>query len=118
MAASSSSIMAILSLALLVLFMGIAKAQLSSTDFYSKSCPNLFPTVKSQVQSAIAKEARMGASLLRLFFHDCFVNVIRTLLSLQLRKSYIYTRTHMHINCRINTHLKAFEFKCTFVFYI
>ncbi|XP_047327189.1 peroxidase P7 [Impatiens glandulifera] len=48
-------------------------AQLS-TNFYSKSCPDLFPTVKSVVHSAIAKEARMGASLLRLFFHDCFVN--------------------------------------------
>jgi len=59
--------------ALLVPFLGISSAQLS-TSFYSKSCPNLFPTVKSAVQSAISKEARMGASLLRLFFHDCFVN--------------------------------------------
>ncbi|KAM7494738.1 hypothetical protein LguiB_029347 [Lonicera macranthoides] len=60
-------------LAFLVLFMGISSAQLS-TNFYSKSCPKLFPTVKSTVQTAISKEARMGASLLRLFFHDCFVN--------------------------------------------
>ncbi|PON83216.1 Peroxidase [Trema orientale] len=74
MASSSSPFMAKLSLALLVLFMGSATAQLSSQDFYSKSCPKLFPTVKSTVQSAIAKETRMGASLLRLFFHDCFVN--------------------------------------------
>ncbi|XP_062092418.1 peroxidase 4-like [Humulus lupulus] len=72
--ASTSLFMAILSLALLVLFTGSTSAQLSSPDFYSKSCPNLFPTVKSKVQSAIATETRMGASLLRLFFHDCFVN--------------------------------------------
>lgn len=45
-----------------------------STDYYSYTCPNLLTTVKGVVASAIAKEARMGASLLRLFFHDCFVN--------------------------------------------
>ncbi|KAK4799300.1 hypothetical protein SAY86_024665 [Trapa natans] len=46
-----------------------------STGYYYKSCPGVFATVKSTVHSAIAKEARMGASLLRLFFHDCFVNL-------------------------------------------
>ncbi|KAL7146692.1 hypothetical protein ABFS83_06G058400 [Erythranthe nasuta] len=57
----------------LVFLIGSSSAQLS-TDYYSKSCPNLFTTVKSVVRSAIQNEARMGASLLRLFFHDCFVN--------------------------------------------
>lgn len=73
--ASPSSYMAIVTMALLILFLGSSTAQLS-TDYYSQSCPKLFPTVKSAVKSAVAKEARMGASLLRLFFHDCFVNVI------------------------------------------
>uniref|UniRef100_A0A7N0THG3 Peroxidase n=1 Tax=Kalanchoe fedtschenkoi TaxID=63787 RepID=A0A7N0THG3_KALFE len=50
-----------------------ASAQLSTT-FYSKSCPNLLSIVRSAVQSAVSKEARMGASLVRLHFHDCFVN--------------------------------------------
>ncbi|GMI73234.1 peroxidase 52 [Hibiscus trionum] len=58
---------------LLVVVLGSSNAQLS-TNFYSKSCPNLLPTVKSTVRSAVSKETRMGASLLRLFFHDCFVN--------------------------------------------
>ncbi|KAK8631248.1 hypothetical protein V6N13_080003 [Hibiscus sabdariffa] len=62
-----------LTLLLLVAVLGSSNAQLS-TNFYSKSCPNLFSTVKSTVRSAVNKEARMGASLLRLFFHDCFVN--------------------------------------------
>lgn len=75
MALFSSSFKAIVTLAFLILFMGTTSAQLSTT-FYSNSCPNLFTTVQSVVKSAIAKEARMGASLLRLFFHDCFVNVI------------------------------------------
>ncbi|XP_077236940.1 peroxidase P7-like [Tasmannia lanceolata] len=58
---------------LLLLFLGNSSAQLS-TSFYSNSCPNLFTTVKCTVNSAIQNERRMGASLLRLFFHDCFVN--------------------------------------------
>ncbi|XVF41172.1 hypothetical protein PTKIN_Ptkin01aG0258500 [Pterospermum kingtungense] len=73
MASASSFSKFSLTLLLLVLFLGSTNAQLS-TNFYSKSCPNLFPTAKSVVHSAIMKEARMGASLLRLFFHDCFVN--------------------------------------------
>ncbi|XP_020215737.2 peroxidase P7 [Cajanus cajan] len=48
-------------------------AQLSPT-FYATTCPNLQTIVRSAMRQAIAKEARLGASILRLFFHDCFVN--------------------------------------------
>ncbi|XP_050383546.1 cationic peroxidase 1-like [Argentina anserina] len=61
------------SLSFFFLLVGIASAQLSST-FYSSSCPNALSTIKSAVNSAVSSEARMGASLLRLHFHDCFVN--------------------------------------------
>ncbi|XP_059462744.1 cationic peroxidase 1-like [Corylus avellana] len=54
------------------LVVGMASAQLSST-FYDTSCPNALSTIKSAVVAAVGKEARMGASLLRLHFHDCFV---------------------------------------------
>ncbi|XVE60086.1 hypothetical protein DITRI_Ditri05aG0098500 [Diplodiscus trichospermus] len=50
-----------------------ARSQLT-TDFYSKTCPSLLSIVRKQVQSAIKTEMRMAASLLRLHFHDCFVN--------------------------------------------
>ncbi|CAL9200670.1 peroxidase P7-like isoform X2 [Musa acuminata AAA Group] len=50
-----------------------AHAQLSPT-FYAVSCPNLESIVRSAMSQAVAKENRMGASILRLFFHDCFVN--------------------------------------------
>nr|AFK49124.1 unknown [Lotus japonicus] len=50
-----------------------ADAELS-TNFYSCSCPKLLPIVNNGVAKAIQKEARIGASLLRLHFHDCFVN--------------------------------------------
>ncbi|RZC82514.1 hypothetical protein C5167_045311 [Papaver somniferum] len=49
----------------------ITSAQLSST-FYATSCPNLLPTIQAAVVNAVSNEARMGASLLRLHFHDCF----------------------------------------------
>ncbi|KAK4276208.1 hypothetical protein QN277_019179 [Acacia crassicarpa] len=71
--ASSSSMTLGVSTLLVLLPLGSANAQLS-TNFYSSSCPKLLPTVKSVVQSAISSEASLGASLLRLFFHDCFVN--------------------------------------------
>ncbi|KAK7300821.1 hypothetical protein RJT34_11672 [Clitoria ternatea] len=71
---SSSSKAAIFSVALfMVLLIGSCSAQLSE-NFYAKKCPKVFYAVKSVVQSAVSKEPRMGASLLRLFFHDCFVN--------------------------------------------
>eukprot|EP00253_Pinus_taeda_P017827 PITA_17827 len=41
--------------------------------FYDHSCPMAEQIVQSVVEKAVMKEARMAASLLRLHFHDCFV---------------------------------------------
>ncbi|OEL38310.1 Peroxidase 4 [Dichanthelium oligosanthes] len=70
--ASSSATGHCLFLALLLLSSAAAYGQLS-TSFYATSCPALETIVRSVVSSAIASDTRMGASLLRLFFHDCFV---------------------------------------------
>ncbi|KAK7265392.1 hypothetical protein RJT34_33012 [Clitoria ternatea] len=51
----------------------VARSQLT-TDFYKSSCPNLLKIVRMQVKTALMNEMRMGGSLLRLHFHDCFVN--------------------------------------------
>ncbi|KAL5757087.1 hypothetical protein ACOSQ2_021833 [Xanthoceras sorbifolium] len=48
-------------------------AQLTA-NFYDNVCPQALPTIRNVVQKAIKNEPRMGASLLRLHFHDCFVN--------------------------------------------
>ncbi|TVU37247.1 hypothetical protein EJB05_10551, partial [Eragrostis curvula] len=64
--ASSLSVLVLLYLA------AAASAQLSPT-FYSTSCPRALATIQAAVRAAVAQERRMGASLLRLHFHDCFV---------------------------------------------
>ncbi|KAB2018626.1 hypothetical protein ES319_D08G242300v1 [Gossypium barbadense] len=58
--------------AMIILF-GSCSAQLSSY-YYAKTCPKALYIIKTAVLGAVAKESRMGASLLRLHFHDCFVN--------------------------------------------
>ncbi|KAJ8764482.1 hypothetical protein K2173_006222 [Erythroxylum novogranatense] len=42
--------------------------------FYDSTCPNLTKIVRYGVWSAIANDSRIAASILRLHFHDCFVN--------------------------------------------
>jgi peroxidase len=68
MAAASVSVQAIVLLAVAA----AASAQLSAT-FYDSSCPRALGTIRSAVTAAVNRDPRMGASLLRLHFHDCFV---------------------------------------------
>ncbi|CAA7048292.1 unnamed protein product [Microthlaspi erraticum] len=42
--------------------------------FYDRSCPRLQMIVKSGVWKAFKVDSRIAASILRLHFHDCFVN--------------------------------------------
>jgi hypothetical protein len=56
-----------------MLLLGLVHAQLSTT-FYATTCPKALSTIRTAVLKAVVKEHRMGASLLRLHFHDCFVN--------------------------------------------
>ncbi|CAN6206053.1 unnamed protein product [Urochloa humidicola] len=52
----------------------VATAQLSSSeDYYDTSCPGALSTIQTVVETAVQLDQRMGASLLRLHFHDCFV---------------------------------------------
>ncbi|KAG6411005.1 hypothetical protein SASPL_129079 [Salvia splendens] len=50
----------------------LARAQLNST-FYSLTCPNVSAIVNTVMQQALQADPRIGASLIRLHFHDCFV---------------------------------------------
>jgi len=53
--------------------LAVARGQLTD-DFYDGCCPHAEDIVKARVSAAMKAEPRMGASLLRLHFHDCFVN--------------------------------------------
>ncbi|KAE8654738.1 Peroxidase 4 [Hibiscus syriacus] len=57
---------------LLALSFSACQGQLSPT-FYAETCPDALSTIRTSVRSAIARERRMAASLIRLHFHDCFV---------------------------------------------
>lgn len=51
-----------------------------SPNFYDSSCPSLGSIVRATMREAVNRELRIAASILRLFFHDCFVLVSASLL--------------------------------------
>nr|CAB3461409.1 unnamed protein product [Digitaria exilis] len=80
MAASSSrASLALLLCALMVALAGGASAgsPLSST-FYDASCPSAHDVVRRVIQNARVTDPRIPASLIRLHFHDCFVQTEKT----------------------------------------
>ncbi|OMO84517.1 Plant peroxidase [Corchorus olitorius] len=58
-------------------------------QFYDHSCPKAQEIVKYVVAKAVAEDPRMGASLLRLHFHDCFVKGCDASILLDSSKSII-----------------------------
>jgi peroxidase len=69
-----AAIQSFLYFATLVAILIPVSAQLTP-DFYDKVCPQALPIIRKITKQAIRREPRMGASLLRMHFHDCFVNV-------------------------------------------
>jgi peroxidase len=64
-------------LSLLFLFLILidgSKSQLH-VGFYSNTCPQVESTVHDVVREAVLSDRTMAAVLLRLHFHDCFVEV-------------------------------------------
>ncbi|XP_059429099.1 peroxidase 15-like [Corylus avellana] len=50
-----------------------SNAQLSAT-FYDSTCPNVSAVVRGVIEEAAQNDVRIGAKLIRLHFHDCFVD--------------------------------------------
>ncbi|KAH7560441.1 hypothetical protein JRO89_XS10G0020500 [Xanthoceras sorbifolium] len=57
-----------------MMMFGVSTAQLSPT-FYATSCSNLSNVVREVVEQARANDVRLGAKIIRVHFHDCFVNL-------------------------------------------
>ncbi|XP_068663393.1 peroxidase A2-like isoform X2 [Aristolochia californica] len=57
----------------MVISFGGSDAQLSAT-FYSTTCTNVSSIVSGVLQQALSSDSRIAASLIRLHFHDCFVD--------------------------------------------
>ncbi|KAF8019813.1 hypothetical protein BT93_G0490 [Corymbia citriodora subsp. variegata] len=71
-APSLMTAMAVFAAALLLL-LHPSNAQLSA-NFYATTCPNVSSIVQTVIQQALQSDPRITASLLRLHFHDCFVD--------------------------------------------
>ncbi|XP_012072433.1 lignin-forming anionic peroxidase-like [Jatropha curcas] len=57
----------------MLLLLNIACEATLNSKYYKKTCPKALTTIRTSIRSAIARERRMAASLIRLHFHDCFV---------------------------------------------
>ncbi|XP_028795258.1 peroxidase A2-like [Neltuma alba] len=69
----SSFRISLLSLCLVATIFGASNAQLSSS-FYATTCPNASSIVRGVIEQAAQSDVRIGAKLIRLHFHDCFVD--------------------------------------------
>ena len=55
---------------------------------YRDTCPEAESIIFSNVQNAVYQDSRMAASLLRLHFHDCFVNASVLFISIYKQRYY------------------------------
>ena len=44
-------------------------------DYYTRTCPNVLQIVRKEMECAVLSEPRNAAFVVRLHFHDCFVQV-------------------------------------------
>jgi peroxidase len=72
---------------------GVSTGISLSFDMYFMTCPQAEDIVRSGVEQAVAADPRMAASLLRLHFHDCFVNVSAILFSTEMYANHHQTTT-------------------------
>lgn len=44
-------------------------------DYYASTCPAVFDIVRKEMECAVLSDPRNAAMIVRLHFHDCFVQV-------------------------------------------
>jgi hypothetical protein len=79
--------------------LGGAEAQQLSPAYYDGSCPHVYDTVRRVIQEARASDPRILASLLRLHFHDCFVNVRARRRPCMALRLIIASRARLMVSC-------------------
>uniref|UniRef100_A0A0D3AK15 peroxidase n=1 Tax=Brassica oleracea var. oleracea TaxID=109376 RepID=A0A0D3AK15_BRAOL len=68
----------------ILMFGVLGNAQLTS-DFYSTTCPNVTVIARSLLEQASRSDVRLTAQVMRLHFHDCFVNTYTCALNIELK---------------------------------
>ncbi|KAI9116413.1 hypothetical protein K1719_012580 [Acacia pycnantha] len=72
---------------------GDNKCPILGNDLYQHTCPEAESIVFAWVEKAVFQEPRMAASLLRLHFHDCFVNGCDASVLLDDTKGFVGEKT-------------------------
>ncbi|XP_052149462.1 peroxidase A2-like [Oryza glaberrima] len=72
--AAAASVVVLCALVVLAAAGGASAWPVMSPSYYEASCPSVYDIVRRVVQEARCTDPRAPASLLRLHFHDCFVN--------------------------------------------
>jgi hypothetical protein len=80
MAARRGSGLALVAVLVALLCPAEAAVRELKVGYYAETCPEAEGIVREVMARALAREARSVASVMRLQFHDCFVNVSRRLL--------------------------------------
>lgn len=75
MAASSRSSWFALALLLFAALASTANSAKLLARYYDKTCPNVQSVVRAVMAHKVTVDPSLAPAVLRLFFHDCFVNV-------------------------------------------
>lgn len=101
--ASSSSSLIIISSLLLSLFLAVPISEAEPTaplvaglswNFYKSKCPKVESIVRKQLKKIFKEDIGQAAGLLRLHFHDCFVQVYT---SYSLSVSLLQVKSEYHM---------------------
>ena len=58
-----------------LLLLQAAEAQTLTVGYYSQRCPKAETIIFTEIQKVYSTDNSIAAALLRMHFHDCFVNV-------------------------------------------